>query len=40
MTPPSAVGERQTSAGRPAYLTEDEETWTQCQRNVVPPVIE
>ena len=36
---PSAA-ERRASSSRPAYLSEDEETWTVGHRNVVPPVID
>ncbi|OEJ94141.1 hypothetical protein J116_006335 [Streptomyces thermolilacinus SPC6] len=32
--------ERRQAAGRPDYLTEDEETWTMGQRKIVPPVID
>ncbi|WOX21753.1 hypothetical protein [Streptomyces solicathayae] len=39
MAPPNLV-ERRSSTGRPAYLSEDEETWTSGQRNVMPPVID
>lgn len=38
-TAPSSPGNR-SSGSRPAYLSEDEETWTLSQRNVVPPVID
>ncbi|MFI0910581.1 hypothetical protein [Streptomyces abikoensis] len=31
---------RRPAAGRPEYLTEDEETWTRGRRDTVPPVIE
>ena len=36
----SSAAERRSSAGRPAYLMEDEETWMVDQRHVVPPVID
>ncbi|MFD3947733.1 hypothetical protein [Streptomyces sp. NPDC058579] len=32
--------ERRTTRSRPDYLTEDEETWTPGQRQIVPPVID
>ncbi|MFE5871877.1 hypothetical protein ACFQ6V_24990 [Streptomyces roseifaciens] len=36
----SAASDRRTGGRRPDYLVEDEETWQQGGRNVVPPVIE
>ncbi|MBF6045168.1 hypothetical protein GO001_08015 [Streptomyces sp. NRRL B-1677] len=35
-----ASSDRRTGSRRPDYLVEDEETWQQSGRNVVPPVIE